>query len=112
MKLMIPDGEYAGYTECAAIVAYARAGADLDALYGEMLSAEKLAKLLWPLESAAGWIEAPVYRAYNETGRVSLVPEVYDKPSGHEAPPHIGIGLWGVAKGTPAADDVRCCPEL
>lgn len=112
MKLMIPDGELAGNTECVHVVAHARVDADLEALYKQLLPPVDYAKLLWPLESAAGWIDPPVYRAYNDDGRVWLVPEVFDNPSGLEAPAHVVIGLWGIAEGTPAADDARACPEL
>lgn len=112
MKLMIPDGDLAGHTECAHIVMHARPGANLDALFGEMLSAEEHAKLLWPREAEAGWIEPPVYRTYQEESRMSLVPEVFDTPAALEAPPHVVIGLWAIAKGTPSADDARACPGL
>lgn len=111
MRLPIDAGELAGNTECAQVIGYARADADLEALFDQMLPPEEAAKLLWPREAAGEWIEGPVYRSYIETGDSPLVPEVFDKPAAH-APCHMVLGLYGVAKGTPTRDAMRYTPEF
>lgn len=108
MRVPIDSGVYAGNTECAAQVGFARPDADLRALFREMLPPEEAAKIYWPLEAAAGeWIEAPVYRHYNEPGGNGLSPEIFAEPSDCLTPAYIAIGLYGVAKGTPTRDAMR-----
>jgi hypothetical protein len=107
MRVPIDDGDLAGNTECAAVVGYAREDADLKALFNQMLEPQKAAQILWPRESAAGWIETPVYRHYREPAGLS--PEVFDAPL--TEPAHITIGLYGIAKGTPSRDAMRCGPR-
>lgn len=107
MRVPIDAGEYAGNTECAAVVVRVRPDADLEALFREMLSPDEAAKLFWPRESTAGWLQGPVYRKYNEPGGNALTPEIFDEPSGCEEPAHIAIGLYGIAKGAPSRDAMR-----
>jgi hypothetical protein len=103
--------ELAGMTECVSVVAHARAGADLQALFAQLLPPEDAAKLFWPHEAAAGWVEGPEYREYESAGGAALAPEIFDAPSGYEEPAHVIVWLYGIAKGTPAADAMRYTPE-